>query len=337
MRQTRTILATAVLGLALISATLPDGASATTATPFPGQVFRTSMPATASTARATPAALTASRPRKKRHHRTKAIMPIRRRDGFTHGAMTAPMTYHGGYLMTDPAHVYLIWYGTWSGAAAVPILTDLIRGLGYSRYAATNSTFTDSSGHRVTTDITYAGAATVIAKHGARLSDAGVRAVVRRVVTSGRLPSDTDGIYIVLTSADVRETSGFGSRYCGWHTRATIGGADLKYAFVGDPSTQAPRGCASPLAGVTTPNGDAGADAMASTLVHEIDETLTDPQLHGWYDRYFNENADKCAWSYGLTYPAANGASANLHLGGRDFLVQRNWIVDQDQGCAMSA
>ena len=38
------------------------------------------------------------------------------------------MTYHGGRLMTAPAHVYLLWYGTWSSKPAVPVLTDLVRG-----------------------------------------------------------------------------------------------------------------------------------------------------------------------------------------------------------------
>ncbi len=38
------------------------------------------------------------------------------------------------------------------------------------------------------------------------------------------------------------------------------------------------------------------------------------------------ENGDKCAWQWGSTYTAANGARANVRLGSRDFLLQTNWV-----------
>ena len=75
---------------------------------------------------------------------------------------------------------------------------------------------------------------------------------------------------------------------------------------------------------------------MASTIVHEIDETLTDPDIDAWYDRWGSENADKCAWTYGYTYVAGNGGTANVRLGGHDFLVQQNWVARARQGCALS-
>jgi hypothetical protein len=274
-------------------------------------------------------------PRPRSHRRSKAIMPLRRSAGLAPGTTSAPMTYHGGRLMTAPAHVYLLWYGDWSTSSAPALLGDLLGGLGGSAYARTNSTFTDRAGHHVTSDITLAGSTKVVAAHGARLSDAGVRRQVASAIAHGTLPSDPDGIYVVATSADVRETSGFGTRYCGWHSHSSLKGVDLKYLFVGDPTLQAQRTCAPP--GSSTPNGDRGADAMASTVLHEIDETLTDPDLDGWYDRYYNENGDKCAWTYGATYRSATGAPANVDFSGHDFLVQRNWVVSPRQGCAMRA
>ena len=333
MRRTRTVLATlatvatvaTVLGVmtsAAVGAVAPSGAR---------QTVRATVRATMVSS--TPAVVHSPRPR--RHKRTKVVMPVRRKAALAPGTATAPMTYHGGRLMTAPAHVYLIWYGDWSASAAPAVLGDLLEGLGGSAYARTNATFTDRAGNHVTSDIRLAGTTKVVAKHGARLSDAGVRRQVASAIARGALPSDTDGIYVVATSADVRETSGFGSRYCGWHTHTLLKGADLKYVFVGDPSRQAPHTCTAPVA--STPNADRGADAMASTLVHEIDETLTDPDLDGWYDRYYNENGDKCAWTYGPTYPSATGAAANVDFAGRDFLVQRNWVVSPSQGCAMRA
>jgi len=260
-------------------------------------------------------------------------MPTRAAAALRPGLTSEPITYHGGRLMTGAAHVYLVWYGDWSGRPAVPVLTDLVRGFGGSPYAATNATYTDGSGHHVTTDVTLAGSVDDTYSHGRTLTDAAVRSVVRRAVTRGGLPVDPAGIYVVLTSSDVRESSGFGSRYCGWHAHATIAGTDLAYVFAGDPTTQAPRACAAPLS--PTPSGDLGTDALASTVVHELDETLTDPYLDGWYDRWFNENGDKCAWTYGPLRRTASGAWTNLRLGGRDLLVQRNWVVTPAQACAM--
>jgi len=332
MRTPRTVVAATATALALLTA-----AAVGPVTPSAARVGHDT-PAAPHVARARAAArgdLLVHAPRPRSHRRTKAIMPVRRKTGLAPGTATAPMTYHGGRLMTAPAHVYLLWYGDWSASAAPAVLGDLLDGLGGSAYARTNATFTDRAGRHVTSDIRLSGSTKVVAKHGTRLSDAGVRRQLTSAIARGALPSDTDGIYVVATSADVRETSGFGSRYCGWHTHTSFTGADLKYVFVGDPSQQAPRTCAAPVA--STPHADRGADAMASTLVHEIDETLTDPDLDGWYDRYYNENGDKCAWTYGPTYPSATGATANVDFAGRDFLVQRNWVVSPSQGCAMRA
>src|SRR5262249_17734567 len=38
------------------------------------------------------------------------------------------------------------------------------------------------------------------------------------------------------------------------------------------------------------------------------------------------ENADKCAWTFGTEYHTANGARANMRLGTRDYLIQQNWV-----------
>ena len=327
MHPARTVLMS--VGLAAL---LAASAAATPVVAAPAPTYARSSTAVA---HPKPAPGAHGRHRARHHGRAKAVMPTRATAALRPGLTSEPMSYHGGRLMTAPAHVYLVWYGDWSGRPAVPVLTDLVRGFGGSAYAATNATYTDGSGRHVTTDVTLAGSLDDTYSHGRTLTDSAVRSVVRRAVTRGGLPVDPAGVYVVLTSSDVRESSGFGSRYCGWHTHATIGGADLAYVFAGDPSTQAPTGCAAPVA--PTPSGDLATDALASTVVHELDEALTDPYLDGWYDRWFNENGDKCAWTYGPLQRTASGAWTNLRMGGRDFLVQRNWVVAPTQGCAMGA
>ena len=112
-----------------------------------------------------------------------------------------------------------------------------------------------------------------------RLADPGRRS---SAITGGRLPKDTNGVYFVLTSADVTAISGFCTQYCGWHTHGTIAGTDIKYSFVGNPDRCPSRRAA---AQTTGPNGNAGADGMASIIAHELEEAVTDPDLNAWYDR----------------------------------------------------
>jgi len=85
----------------------------------------------------------------------------------------------------------------------------------------------------------------------------------------------------------------------------------------------------------TGPNGDAQADAMASVLAHELEEAATDPELSAWWDSTGAENADKCAWTFGTTY-TAGGAQANMTIGPRNFLIQRNWVNAGGGYCATS-
>jgi hypothetical protein len=153
-------------------------------------------------------------------------------------------------------------------------------------------------------------------------------------VQQGRLPNDPNGVYFVLTSADVAQTNGTGSsfctQYCGWHTYGTLGN-NLKFSFVGNGDR-----CPSSCGLSSSPNGNAGADGMASVVAHELEETVTDPQIDAWHNANNEENADKCAWKFGATYTAPNGATANVKLGNRDYLIQQNWLNTGAGSCAMS-
>ena len=75
---------------------------------------------------------------------------------------------------------------------------------------------------------------------------------------------------------------------------------------------------------------------MASIIAHEAEETTTDPDLDAWYDTSGMENADKCAWTFGTVYKTSNGAYANMLLGGKDYLIQRNWVNASGGYCAIS-
>ncbi|HEY6034970.1 MAG TPA: hypothetical protein VIV58_11940 [Kofleriaceae bacterium] len=238
-------------------------------------------------------------------------------------ARTSSISYHGGPVMTGTVNIHYIWYGNWSGNTATTILTDLANGIGGSTYEQINATYYNGSGTHVSGNIAYAGSTNDNYSHGTSLSDAQIEQVV-----AATNPTDTNAIYMVLTSSDVTASSGFCTQYCGWHTNATINGRDIKYSFVGNPD-RCPSACE---AQTTGPNGNAGADGMASIIAHETEEAISDPDLNAWYDRQGAENADKCAWTFGNESTASNGAKYNLTFGNRNWLIQRNWNAST-QGC----
>ena len=239
--------------------------------------------------------------------------------------------YHGGPVMLGTTHMYYIWYGNWSGNTALSILPDLANGIGGSPYFNINTTYYNGSNTHVSNAVSLAGSTTDNYSHGSALTDAQVQSVVSSAITSGRLPTDTSAVYFVLTSSDVNETSGFCTQYCGWHTHGTIAGLDIKYSFVGNPD-RCPSSCA---AQTTSPNGNAGADGMASIIAHELEEAVTDPDLNAWYDTRGYENADKCAWTFGTQSTASNGSKYNVTFGTTKFLIQQNWVNASGGYCAM--
>ena len=240
------------------------------------------------------------------------------------------ISYHGGPVVTGTANAYVIWYGTWT--STTPTLVDTYLGhVGGSPYYNINTTYYNGSGTHVSNSVALP-AETSVTTYKKSLSDSDIYAIVSNSITSGALPKDANGIYFVLTSADVAETSGFLTQYCGWHTHGSVSGTDIKYAFVGDASANL-AACAVQTS--VSPNNNPAGDAMISVIAHELEEATSDPDLNAWYDSRGYENADKCAWTFGTTYTVANGSKANMNIGGLNFLVQRNWVNASGGYCAL--
>ncbi len=242
------------------------------------------------------------------------------------GVVTPPITYSGGALLPHP-NIYFIWYGNWnqSNGSDTPggqqIVRDFANGIGGSNYFQINTTYS-TSGYAISGLVNFVKETTDAYSFGTRLRDSNILSIVNNAISSGKLPYDTQGVYFVLTSSDVNESSGFCSKYCGWHTAATPSAGHVRYSFVGNANR-----CLSSCAAQTVgPNGNAGVDGMISVIAHELEETTTDADPRsGWADSGGAENADKCAWTFGsnqLTAP--NGATYNVTLGTRNFLIQRN-------------
>jgi hypothetical protein len=254
--------------------------------------------------------------------------------------------YHGGPIMgvsgSSPINTYYIWYGDWAtlDGGANTILTTLANGIGGSPYFNINTTYYNSSSQNLINAVTLAGSVNDNYSQGKVLGDFGTSVSVESVVKSHvgpgstfhDLPLDVNGVYFVLTTPDVSETSGFCSQYCGWHTYTTISSVNVKFAFIGDP-LRCPGSCEFQSIG---PNGSGGADGMASIIAHELEEAATDPLLNAWFFASGNENADQCAWTFGTMSTAPNGAKYNMTLGGLQFLIQQNWLNVGAGSCTLA-
>ena len=244
--------------------------------------------------------------------------------------------YNGGPVMLGPHNVYFIWYGNFSGNVALNMLPDLIKGFNGSQYFNINTTYGDATGNIANT-VALAGQVFDNYSQGTALNNTTFANVVSKPLNAGTLPVDPNGIYFILTSPDVTMT-GFCTTFCGFHTSGTFGTTDIKVAFVGDAATQCPLrpGVPSCSAQTLSPNGNEGADAMADVMAHELDEAVTDPDGNAWFHlNTAGENGDLCNFKFGTTFPALNGAHANIVLSGRQFLIQQNWLNSGGGSCAM--
>src|SRR5882757_10981220 len=127
------------------------------------------------------------------------------------------INYHGGPVIKGTMKAYFIWYGNWTNGphasdsqTTVNLLGSLFgsSGLNGSSYFRINTTYGDNSGN-VSGYFFIDTATTENYSQGTGLTDSRVQSVVSSAITSGRLPKDTNALYFVLTSSDVRETSGF--------------------------------------------------------------------------------------------------------------------------------
>jgi hypothetical protein len=246
---------------------------------------------------------------------------------------TNGINYHNGPVMLGNVNVYLIWYGNWANDSTVDILTDAAKTIGKTPWFNINSTYWNKLNQRPANLVTYVKSTTDNYSRGTSLSDSAIGGIVGDAITSGRLPKDVNGVYFVLSSQDVEETSGFCTDYCGWHTSGALGKSDIKYAFVGS-ADRCLNVCSRQR--FKSPNDNPSADGMVSVFSHELSEAVTDPDLNAWYDNRGEENADKCAWTFGTMFTSANGTGANVHWGARDFLVQRNWVNAGGGSCQVA-
>jgi hypothetical protein len=259
------------------------------------------------------------------------------------------ISYHGGpVLKGNPVPFYVIWYGNWNGTGSntqttVSLVEHFISTLGGTPYEHIATTYGDNTGN-VSGNVSFGGHTFV--NSSTNLTDTSLRTTVANAIASGALPKNSGGIYLVLSSSNINETSGFCTQYCGFHTHSSISGSDIKYAFVGNPD-RCPSGCEIQRTGPNSPSTNVGgADGLINVLAHEQFEAITDPDLNAWFDSSGNEDSDKCNFNFGSTSTCtstsvcsaagkAAGARFNVNFGSHDWMIQQQWKNAGGGGCVL--
>ena len=240
--------------------------------------------------------------------------------------------YWGGPVLLTP-HAYIIWYGTFD-SGTMSIVSTLVNSIGGSPYFNITAGYFDGSGNSVSNSLPVLGSIQNNYSKGKALRNSDVSQIVVDAISGGLLPLDSNGVYLVLAASDVT-LPGFGTSFCGYHSMRAFNGTSVHYAFIGNPAPSHLGNCAGQH--LNSPNGNPGADAMASTIAHELEETITDPNEDAWFDADGEEIADKCAWNFGTTFTAPNGSLANMTLGENNYLIQEDWVNASGGFCGLSA
>ena len=264
------------------------------------------------------------------------------------------IAYHGGLVMTGaPVNAYVIYYGAVDDSTQ-GIVNQFYSDLSNAPEYAVNQTYTDKSGASIAPNfyfnpIAYGpGSPTGSlyedsdASQGSSLGSNTIPAIVQHAIQTGGLPADQNGVYFVITAPDIK-VAGFCKSFCAYHTSSTSIAANLhiRYALVPDPG-QACTGCDGnfSLNQTITPSGNRGADEMTDSIMHELSESVTDPDIGAWYTSGGAENGDLCNYVYGSNLPTVPkgypGAGAYYNFSpahGRYYLVQQIWTNIAPQAC----
>jgi hypothetical protein len=255
------------------------------------------------------------------------------------------ISWHGGPVL-HTVNVVAIYWGTSSpmypggpsagtagaGTGDASLIGTYLRGVGGSPYWLINTDYYDGAG-KVTAAVSYTRFWAHNSNPGSAPSDPAIQNEIIGGFISGNLTYDPNTIYSVFTGPGVNLGGGFNTQYCAYHGDFTWNdnGTNRVVIYSAQPYNQGASGCMAQSVG---PNGDP-ADPTVNTLAHEIEEAATDPHLNAWWDNRGYENADKCAWTWGTLITASNGAKYNMTIGGKNFLIQQNWLNRGNGGCAL--
>jgi hypothetical protein len=272
---------------------------------------------------------------------------------------TGPLVYHGGPVMTNLITYAIFWVPaklqngtpTSTSASYRPILKRLLTDypghgidnnntqyykiIGSPIYIRNTGSF---GGAFVDTSPYPPSGCSNSARPGGCLTDHQIQNEIKKVMALNGWTGGLQHMFLVFTSDGEGSCTSAASTicsyvisppgYCAYHgaffnaALAPIVYGNIPY---GDLSV-----CQAPSE--PSPNGDAIADAVTSTVSHEVTEAITDPiPPSGWFENTFGfEIGDLCAYNYGTPTWASN--EANEMWNGNPYLLQQEWD-NHEGGC----
>jgi len=237
-----------------------------------------------------------------------------------HAASTSnDLLYHGGPILPSVTTKAIFWgssWGTYTGDKITGMdkwytYVGTVSGGNGSAYEATVNEYTDSTGHQVTTAVTYGGHVVDASSLPKHLSTSAVLSEVCKVVGSSAAANGYYPVYV--------DHKRGGANYCAYHSWGSCGGTPIEFGFFFNLDGDA--GC-DPQSNV---GGESqGLAALANVSGHELSETRSDPNGNAWYASNGSENGDQCAWTFG-------GLSVTF-LDGTNWKIQGNWSNKANDG-----
>jgi len=153
------------------------------------------------------------------------------------------------------------------------------------------------------------------------------------VITANGLPRTNRDVYFLVTPnglgscTDASSMScalgGSATGYCGYHSETPDG---ITYAVI--PYNAVPDHCQS---NNPRPNSST-ADPTISTISHEHNEMVTDPNGNAWIDGRGDEDGDLCLTNFGPALSGAGATAWNESIHGGHFFLQEEWS-NADSSC----
>jgi hypothetical protein len=167
------------------------------------------------------------------------------------------------------------------------------------------------------------------------LTDTQLQSELERVVSADHLPRAANDVYFLVlpdgmgtctdSTSSMCALGGSTSGFCGYHSQTDSG---LLYAVI--PYNAVSGHCQSSN---PRPNGST-ADPALSTISHEHNETVTDPEAYsGWIDPSGQEDGDLCITQFGPALGGSGDSAFDETIAGGHYYLQEEWS-NEDGGCA---
>jgi hypothetical protein len=258
-----------------------------------------------------------------------------------------PLTYHGGKVMQSGVSTYAIFWVPAKlqngGATSMTAHYQLVQKNMLLDYAAHGIDNNNTQYYQVVGSATQyiqnkgglaafyvdttaypASGCSDAATPGNCITDAQIQAEITKVMGIKAWTGGLNKMFLLFTSSGEGSCSDSGStscayvQYCAYH--GFFGPAATPTIYGNEPFGDLSV-CQAP--GTPSPNGDALADAAASTATHELTEATTDPELNAWFDSSGAEIGDKCAYLYGAN--TWDSAKANQMWNGHFYELQTEY------------